>query len=129
MKRVGGPDEQHATSRRTSKKQQSAEETWARGESGLLLPGSDWNSEEGKQSKFRGVCWDKSKPKWMASIKIEARPKFLGYFDNEEAAARKYDEHASSLGRPLNFPSEGQAQATKGKSSMFRGVHWCIRAQ
>ena len=35
-------------------------------------------------------------------------------FDSEEAAARKYDEAASHLGRPFNFASEGQKQAIKG---------------
>ena len=48
----------------------------------------------------------------------------MGYFDDEETAATKFDEHAAPLGRAVNFPSEGHAQATMGKSSKFRGVHW-----
>ena len=75
-------------------------------------------------SKFRGVSWDKQRQKWVAFIKIDGKNKYLGTSDHEKTAAGKYDEHAARLGRPLNFPSEGQAQATMGKSSMFRGVCW-----
>ena len=64
----------------------------------------------GKSSKFRGVCWDKRAQKWKASISIDGKQKNLGYFADEETAARKYDEHAAHLGWLLNFPSEGQTK-------------------
>jgi hypothetical protein len=47
--------------------------------------------------------------------------------DGEEKAARKYDEAAAPLGRPLNFPGEGQLEAVKGSRqgfSRFKGVSW-----
>ena len=64
-------------------------------------------------SKFRGVSWNKRRLKWAADITIDGKTTHLGNFDDEETAARKFDEHAARLGRPLNFPSEGQAQVKR----------------
>ena len=79
-------------------------------------------------SKFRGVSWDKRDQKWTARIKIDGNITHLGYFEDEDTAARKFDEHAARLGRPLNFHSAGQVQVTH-TSSTFLGVTWSIRAQ
>ena len=38
----------------------------------------------------------------MAQIRIQGKPKFLGYFDSEVKAAQMYDEAARPLGRELN---------------------------
>ena len=47
-------------------------------------------------SKYKGVCWDKQKNKWRASIRINSKTKNLGLFTNEEEAyecyKKKYDE-------------------------------------
>ena len=61
----------------------------------------------GKSSKFRGVHWHKSHQKWQAKITMDGILTHLGYFDDDETAARKYDEHAARIGRPINFPPEG----------------------
>jgi len=61
-------------------------------------------------SMFRGVCWDKREHKWKAQINIDGKITHLGRFDDEETAARKYDEHADRFGRLLNFSSEGKLQ-------------------
>jgi hypothetical protein len=53
-------------------------------------------------SKFRGVS--KHGTKWKAAINLDGIVKHLGTFDNEEAAARKYDEAGAPLGRAVNFP-------------------------
>jgi hypothetical protein len=69
----------------------------------------------GGSSHFKGVCWNKSLIKWVATIMIDGKPTHLGCFDDEEAAARAYDEAAARLGRPLNFPAvNGGASAVKG---------------
>lgn len=48
----------------------------------------------GKTSQYKGVCWDKSRNKWMSYIHLGIRPgqgKSLGRFDNELDAARAYE--------------------------------------
>jgi hypothetical protein len=43
-------------------------------------------------SGYRGVTWFQNK--WRASIKINSRRIFLGYFISKEDAARAYDRAA-----------------------------------
>jgi hypothetical protein len=45
-------------------------------------------------------------------------------FDSDKEAARKFDEAAGRLGRPVNFPGPDQKQAVKRGSSKYRGVYW-----
>jgi hypothetical protein len=58
-------------------------------------------------SRFKGVCWDKSRGKWISKIKVDRRAIQLGRFDGEEQAAFVYDEAAKKyFGEfaKLNFP-------------------------
>ena len=66
-----------------------------------------------RQSKFVGVSWHKQYKWWEASIEIDGKGKTLGYFDDEKEAACKYDEQATLIARPVNFPKEGQDKAKK----------------
>lgn len=45
-------------------------------------------------SKYKGLCWDKSKSKWMVNIKYDGIDRFLGYFESEVEAANKYNSVA-----------------------------------
>lgn len=54
-----------------------------------------WNSkpQEGS-SKYKGVCWDRSRNKWTSHIKVDRQSIHLGRYDVEEDAAKAYDEAA-----------------------------------
>jgi hypothetical protein len=58
-------------------------------------------------SRFKGVHWNERAHKWVATICLNRKLIHLGYFDDELAAARAYDEKARELFGPfayLNFP-------------------------
>jgi hypothetical protein len=46
-------------------------------------------------SKYRGVSWSKSSHKWEALIRYDGKRHNLGYFENEEEAAKAYDRAAT----------------------------------
>jgi len=64
-------------------------------------------------SRFKGVCWDKQKMKWMSRIYINKKPKHLGFFICEVEAAKTYDKAAVRYFRSfaqINFPKIGGAK-------------------
>jgi hypothetical protein len=101
-----------------------------------------------RKTDFVGVAWDVAAGKWNACITLvddEASQKadgfdrlnsaqegvvgvrkqlVLGLFDDQESAARKYDEVAAQIGRPLNFPPNGEAKATRTRTTAYVGVVW-----
>ncbi len=54
-------------------------------------------SNEHSSSRYKGVCQNKRRRKWMAQIMIDGKNKYLGYFANEEDAARTYNKAAERL--------------------------------
>lgn len=51
----------------------------------------------GQTSRFKGVAWNKEKEMWSAQIRTAGRTRFLGYFVDEEAAARTYQAKATEI--------------------------------
>lgn len=41
-------------------------------------------------SGYKGVCWDANKGKWLASITINRKNKFLGHYETPEAGHEAY---------------------------------------
>jgi hypothetical protein len=58
------------------------------------------NNRYRKNSKgtsiFKGVSWFRYAGKWRAFIKVRGDQKYIGSYDNEEEAARAYDNAAIS---------------------------------
>jgi len=57
--------------------------------------GMNRDGNPNSSSRFKGVYWIESIGRWQASIKEKGRLKYLGCFDNEEDAARKYNYEAN----------------------------------
>ena len=80
----------------------------------------------GIKSRYTGVCWSTRDLKWRAQITIGGKGVHLGYFKNEKAAARMFDERAGPLGRPVNFPTNDdhkKAKKTEHRSmKVFAGI-------
>jgi hypothetical protein len=81
-----------------------------------------------KTSGFLGVCWDAARGKWKASVKVGDKRIQIGRYDDEEVAARKYNEYVQrhDLGNQLNdVDANGKPLPTTFKrSSRFHGVSW-----
>jgi len=71
----------------------------------------DAEKTEAKKTRFTGLSWLQSKKRWVARILIDGKRTHLGYFQDEEDAARKYDEVAATIpGKALNFPRAAPMQ-------------------
>lgn len=46
------------------------------------------SSHRDASSKYRGVCWNKQRGKWMAALRLGDRSIYLGHFESEEEAAQ-----------------------------------------
>ena len=69
-----------------------------------------------QSSRFIGVSWHKNEKRWQASIMVERKIHYLGYFDNESDAANAFDVAEVKLrGTPRLL------------TSAHRGVSWAAR--
>ena len=74
----------------------------------------------GGTSRYKGVSWSKSNKKYAATIRCNKQRFHLGWFDDEIAAAKAYDEKARELFGEfayLNFPAEGREETSNTERS------------
>jgi hypothetical protein len=45
-------------------------------------------------SRYAGVCWDKSRRRWLANIHLQGKTRCLGRYKDEDEAARAYNRAA-----------------------------------
>lgn len=97
----------------------------------LRLAEADKAAKVTRPSKFMGVCWTRTKRKWVSRIIFlngSKRVRHIGYFDNEYEAARSFDQMARRLrgteahgGRRgptwirLNFPTEAERRRAEAR--------------
>jgi hypothetical protein len=63
-------------------------------------------------SRFKGVAWYTRHSKWRVAFNWQRKTHFVGYFADEEEAARAYDAAILPLAGEfarLNFPRESRA--------------------
>lgn len=69
-----------------------------------------------KSSRYKGVSWNRQRQAWAANIRLSNIQRFLGYYDDEDECARRYDEAArvmfGKFGR-VNFPNPGEQCAIR----------------
>ncbi len=74
-------------------------------------------------SRFKGVSYDKRHRKWYACCQVEGAYRWLGYFDDEVEAAKRYDrtavEQFGAFAR-LNFPEEWPPERRRQVHEQYR---------
>jgi len=69
----------------------------------------------GSHSNYKGLTWYKNEKRWAVRIMVDRSSKFIGYFDNEIAAAKAYDKAAMKYHgefAALNFKKSRNDQDT-----------------
>mmetsp|Transcript_72215 Transcript_72215/g.145295 ORF Transcript_72215/g.145295 Transcript_72215/m.145295 type:complete len:398 (+) Transcript_72215:89-1282(+) len=75
-------------------------------------------------SCYSGVSWHRQSKKWQARISIKGAVKHIGMYEDELEAAIAFDERASLIDAPTNFPvDQKKLKAFKRGESRFAGVH------
>jgi hypothetical protein len=60
-------------------------------------------------SVYRGVYWHAAEGRWRATVTIDGRQRYLGYFDDEVSAARAYDVAAKAAFGEFAHPNFPEA--------------------
>ena len=87
--------------------------SWAGGTSSRSSGiGGAASSSSSSRSSSSSSSSSRAGGRWHARITVRGKARHLGYFDDEESAARAYDTVARELGRGLNFPEAVPTAAT-----------------
>jgi hypothetical protein len=76
-------------------------------------------------SRFKGVCWETRRGRWLATISKDRVQRRLGSFRDEVAAAQAYDEAARELfgeHARLNFPDGVDARLESDAAAAARAA-------
>jgi hypothetical protein len=68
-------------------------------------------------SKYIGVTWCRLNDKWKTQIGHNGKTRFVGNYDNEEAAAKAYDAAVKSLIWEEELARQSQKRENEGKGS------------
>ena len=66
----------------------------------VTIEQNTWNTRKKSghcSSQYKGVSWQKSSGRWKSIIVYKGKWIFIGYFDDEELAAKAYDAKAREL--------------------------------
>jgi hypothetical protein len=82
-----------------------------------------WNKRKPigrSSSRFKGVMWDKRRGTWHAMIGHNGRKIFIGYFDDEEEAAKAYDAKAKDVFGEFAALNSPESQTGRSDEWTFR---------
>ena len=68
----------------------------------------EFETKSSSSSEYTGVYYSSQRDKWVAQIVENNKTKYLGCFEEEVIAAKKYDKYVieNNLPHPLNFPED-----------------------
>lgn len=89
--------------------------------------GANVPKREGTSSRFKGVCWDKNGHRWKAHIGYQGKRVHLGYFVDEEEAARAYDRVARTLFGEFARTNFGENHLPKPRKLSHRRIETFIK--
>ncbi|MGD6772397.1 AP2 domain-containing protein [Staphylococcus simulans] len=65
-----------------------------------------WGRPVGKVSKYKGVGYNKRRKKWIAHIYVDGKSLYLGQYDNEDEAAKSYNNAVDEYFNGHGFKNE-----------------------
>jgi hypothetical protein len=91
------------------------------------LPSASLTPQREHIGRFRGVTWHKKVSKWQVVMQVLGVQKYIGCFEDEEAAARAYDKAAIEHGllHRLNFDDYELPETASFSPAPQREIRQC----